>query len=31
MDEILVVGVGELLRCSVVDLGKDEGGEGGGL
>ena len=27
MDEILVVGVGQLLRFGVVDLGEDEGGK----
>lgn len=31
VDEVLVVGVGELLRGAVVDFGEDEGGEGGGL
>jgi len=31
MDEVLVVGVGKLLGCSVINLRKDEGGEGGGL
>ena len=31
VDEVLVVGVGQLLRLGVVDLGEDEGGEGGGL
>lgn len=31
VDEVLVVGVGQLLRGAVVDFGEDEGGEGGGL
>ena len=29
MDEVLIVRVGELLRGFVLDLGEDEGGEGG--
>ena len=31
VDEVLVVGVGELLRCSMIDFRKDEGGERGRL
>jgi len=31
VDVVLVVGVGEFLGFGVVDLGEDEGGEGGGL
>lgn len=31
MDEVVVVGVGELLGGCVSDLRQDEGGEGGGL
>lgn len=31
MDEVLVVGVGELLGLRVVDFGQNERGEGGGL
>lgn len=31
MDEVLAMGVGELLRGRMGDLGKDERGEGRGL
>ena len=31
VDVVVAVGVGELLRGVVADLGEDEGGEGGGL
>jgi len=31
VDEVRVVGVGELLSCCVGDLGEDKGGEGRGL
>lgn len=30
MDEVLLVGIGELLRLVMFDLGKDDGGEGAG-